>query len=112
VLFAAALAQKSITHTCSTLAGLGLATSLLSWLVVEPLATDLMLRRYELENASGPRDEGALRLVAVVVVVGIVELWHLGRWTRVRGALLHCWASHSPFHPWHLHLTSWSKSGI
>ena len=40
-------------------AGVGLATSLLSYAVVEPLATRIMFQRYDLENAP-TRDEGAL----------------------------------------------------
>lgn len=40
-------------------AGLGLASSLLSFAVVEPLATKIMFQRYELENAPR-RDEGEM----------------------------------------------------
>ncbi|EFN53418.1 hypothetical protein CHLNCDRAFT_136618 [Chlorella variabilis] len=42
------------------LVGLGLATSLLSLLVVEPITTKVMFQRYELESAAGPRDEAAI----------------------------------------------------
>ena len=51
------------------LLGLGLGTSLLSLLVVEPLVSRQMLERYEMENAFF-RDEGA-----VVWSVGWVGGW-------------------------------------
>lgn len=47
-------------------AGLGLATSLLSLLVAEPIATSVMLKRYALENAP-TRDEGEAGGQALVV---------------------------------------------
>ncbi|PSC74334.1 Transmembrane 205 [Micractinium conductrix] len=43
------------------LLGIGLASSLLNLLIVEPQCTRVMFQRYDLENASGPRDEGAIK---------------------------------------------------
>lgn len=45
------------------LLGLGLASSLLSFLVVEPLCTRIMFRRYDLENAA-ERDEDKIKALA------------------------------------------------
>lgn len=75
------------------LLAIGLGTSLANWAVVEPAATGLMLQRYALENAPGPRDEAGIKalykrfgalhgvssllnLAALVVAVG--HGWYLG----------------------------------
>ncbi|KAI3423407.1 hypothetical protein D9Q98_010624 [Chlorella vulgaris] len=59
LLFAAAAPpQKQLV-----LVGLGLATSLLSLLVAEPIATSVMLKRYALENAP-TRDEASIKALA------------------------------------------------
>jgi hypothetical protein len=55
---AAAVPQKQLV-----LLGLGLASSLLSFLVVEPLCTRIMFQRYDLENAA-ERDEGTIKALA------------------------------------------------
>lgn len=41
-------------------AGVALATTVLNWLLVEPVNTKLMFERYALENDKGPRDEAKI----------------------------------------------------
>ncbi|KAL4427167.1 hypothetical protein ABPG77_001171 [Micractinium sp. CCAP 211/92] len=46
------------------LLGIGLGSSLLNLLYVEPCATKVMFQRYALESAEGARDEGAIKAMA------------------------------------------------
>ena len=55
------LYQRGVTATSPLLcAGVGLFTTVLNWLYVEPKNTELMSERYALENAKGQRDEAKI----------------------------------------------------
>lgn len=63
----AALASLCTSRSCKAYcgrtadaAGVGLGTTLLNWLYVEPVNTKLMFDRYALENAKGSRDEAKI----------------------------------------------------
>jgi len=42
--------------SCGCVAGVALLSTVINWLYIEPVATDLMFERYALENAEGERD--------------------------------------------------------
>jgi hypothetical protein len=42
-------------------AGVGLLSTLANWLYIEPVATDLMFKRYNLENAEGEKDAAKIK---------------------------------------------------
>ena len=44
-------------------AGIALGTTVLNWLLVEPVNTKLMFERYSLENSKGARDEARITQV-------------------------------------------------
>ncbi len=54
-----------------TLLGGALASCLLNLSFVEPKATDLMFKRYALENAEGPRDDAKIK-----ALYGKFGMWH------------------------------------
>lgn len=54
-----------------TTLGMGLVGSLANFLWVEPLATSIMFQRYDLENASGKRDD-----VAIKALYKKFGMWH------------------------------------
>lgn len=53
------------------LLGISLVASLFNMIIAEPVATKIMFARYDLENATGPRDEAAIKKLK-----GKFGMWH------------------------------------
>ena len=47
--------------SCACVAGVALVSTVINWLYIEPVATDLMFERYALENAEGERDSQKIK---------------------------------------------------